>query len=72
LGLKNRCRKRQKWYKSFEINGFIGVANDEKQRAKMAKSGFLSPVRLPFRHSGNMGGILAKVPGRRKQRVRAS
>jgi hypothetical protein len=47
------------------------VASDVKQRSEMAQSGFLSPVRLPFRHSGNLGGIFAKVPAGRKQPVRA-
>jgi hypothetical protein len=30
------------------------MASDEEQRVEMAKSEFLSPVRLPFRHSGNI------------------
>jgi hypothetical protein len=30
------------------------VSSNGEQRLEMAKSGFLSPVRLPFRHSGNI------------------
>ncbi len=34
------------------MNTLCGVASNERQWAEIAKSGFLSPVRLPFRHSG--------------------
>jgi hypothetical protein len=44
--------KAKKWTIAFKINGLMRVANDDEQRAKMFKSEFLSPVRLPFRHSG--------------------
>jgi hypothetical protein len=47
----------------FKIDGFVGPASDEKQPAKMATSGFLSPARLPFRYLGEHSGeTLAETP----------
>jgi hypothetical protein len=44
--------KAKKWIISFKFNGSMRVASDEEQRAKMAKSEFLSPVRPPSARSG--------------------
>ena len=49
---ENAHERCQKAHKSFKINGFIRSASDDNPRAKMAKSEFLSRVRLPFRRSG--------------------
>jgi hypothetical protein len=35
----------------------VGVASDGKQRVEMAKSGFLSPVRLPLASSMRLAGL---------------
>jgi len=37
---------------SFKINEFMRVASDRVKGFENAKSAILSPVRLPFRHSG--------------------
>jgi hypothetical protein len=46
------CGNSQNTRKLFAINYLLGVASNDEQQVEMAKSGFLSPVRLPFRHSG--------------------
>jgi hypothetical protein len=50
-------------------DGSTCAASDGTKRPDIAKSGFLNHVRLPFRHSGNMGGTFAKVLDGRRQPV---
>jgi hypothetical protein len=40
-------------YLANRINGVVGVLSDGVKSQKMAENRILSPVRLPFRHTGN-------------------
>ena len=61
LGPWRQSEKTDKPIQPVHYQWFMSVASDGVQPAKIGKSEFLSPVRLPFRHSGTVEKAVAAV-----------
>jgi hypothetical protein len=50
-----------KWTSLNKINGHVCMARSQEKWAASANFQFLSPVRLPFRHTGGFSKTLALI-----------